>query len=224
MRPQRHFDEELDQLKARLVLMANRAEAAVQKSIEALLERDGVKAQQAIDADGEIDELELEIDERVIQLLALQAPVARDLRLITMALKMSNDLERVGDHAVNIAEIVQYLVDASPMPAPPEIEEMVRLANSMLNDALDAFVRRDSDLAREIGRRDDRVDELHESNFRIMITHMMEDPRKIGPAMDMLLVSRNLERIADLATNIGEDVVFMVEGHSIKHGAERRNA
>lgn len=221
MKPQRHFDEELDQLKARLVLMANRAEAAVQQAITALIERDVDKALATIEADNEIDELELEIDERVVQLLALQAPVARDLRLITMALKMSNDLERVGDHAVNIAQIVKYLVEATPMSATPEIGEMVRLARGMLNDSLDAFVRRDSELAREIGRRDDRVDELHESNFRILLTHMMEDPRKIGPGMDLLLVSRNLERIADLATNIAEDVVFMVEGRTIKHGAGR---
>lgn len=219
---QRHFDEELDQLKARLVLMANRAESAVQQAVEALLERDMEKARSVAAADDEIDSLELEIDERVVQLLALQAPVARDLRLITMALKMSNDLERVGDHAVNIAQIVEYLVDSSPMPAPPEIREMVRLASAMLNDALDAFVRRDNTLARDIGHRDDRVDELHESNFRILLTHMMEDPRKIGPGMDLLLVSRNLERIADLATNIAEDVVYMVEGRTIKHHAEEQ--
>ena len=219
---QRHFDEELDQLKARLVLMANRAQTAVEKGVAALIERNLDKARETIAEDREIDQLELEVDDRVIHLLALQAPVARDLRLITMALKMSNDLERVGDHAVNIAQIVEWLADAAPMSTPPEIEEMVRLASAMLNDALDAFVRRDSALAREIGKRDDRVDELHESVFRILLTHMMEDPRRIGPGMDLLLVSRNLERIADLATNIAEDVVFMVEGRTIKHHAESR--
>jgi len=225
MKQPRHFEEELDRLKARLVLMANKAEAAVQLSIQALLARDTAQAAEAIDADDEIDDLEIEIDELVTHLLALQAPVARDLRLIVMALKIANDLERVGDHAVNIATAVQYLADATPMPPPPEIEEMVRLASAMLNDALDSFVRRDSQLAREIGQRDDRVDELHESVFRILLTHMMEDPRRIGPGMDMLLVSRNLERIADLATNIAEDVVYMVEGHNIKHSfATRKTA
>ena len=214
----RHFQEELDDLKALLLEMGNKAEESVELAIDALLERDAARARAVIDADTVIDELELRVDDRVTHLLALQAPVAGDLRLVIMALKISTALERVGDHAVNIATAVEYMVKAPPMRTPPEIEEMVRLAAEMLNDSLDAFVRRDSRLAREIGDRDDRVDELHENVFRILLTHMMEDPRRIGPSMDMLLVSRNLERIADLATNIAEDVVYMVEGRQIKHG------
>lgn len=214
----RHFQEELDRLKATLLEMANLAEGAVRESIDALMSRDAAKAAAVIEADDRIDNLELQVDEMVTQLLALQAPVAGDLRLIIAALKISNDLERVGDHAVNIAYAVEYMLKEPPSRTPPEIEEMVRLGGEMLNDSLDAFVRRDSRLALDIGSRDDRVDELHESVFRILLTHMMEDPRRIGPGMDMLLVSRNLERIADLATNIAEDVVFMVEGRSIKHG------
>ena len=166
-----------------------------------------------------IDELEIEIDERVLELLALHQPMATDLRAIVAAFKINSDLERVGDHAVNIAQNVAYIVAAPPLPHLPELEEMVGLATDMLNDALDAFVRADSGLAWEIGRRDDRVDELHENVFRIVLTHMMEDPRKIGAGIDMILVSRNLERIADLATNVAEDVVFMVEGRTIKHHA-----
>ena len=212
------FQEELDRLKAHLLEMGNLAEAAVETSIEALLERDAAKAKSVIESDERIDDIELRIDEMVTQLLALQAPVAGDLRLIIMALKISTDLERVGDHAVNIATAVEFMLESAPVRTLPEIEEMVRLATQMLNDSLDAFVRRDSALARDIGRRDDRVDELHENVFRILLTHMMEDPRRIGSGMDMLLVSRNLERIADLATNIAEDVVYMVEGRSIKHG------
>ncbi|HUF11899.1 MAG TPA: phosphate signaling complex protein PhoU [Longimicrobiales bacterium] len=213
----RHFQEELDRLKATLLEMANLAEQSVQLAIDALESRDADKAAAVVEADNDIDALELRIDEMVTQLLALQAPVAGDLRLIIMGLKISNDLERVGDHAVNIANAVRYLVESPPGRTMPEIEEMVRLATTMLNDSLDSFVRRDSALARDIRERDDRVDELHENVFRILLTHMMEDPRRIGPGMDMLLVSRNLERIADLATNIAEDVVFMVEGRQIKH-------
>ena len=187
--------------------------------IEALRERDAAKAAAVILADRELDAMEMEVDDACIHLLALQQPLARDLRLITMAMKISNDIERVGDHAVNIAQNVAYIVAAPPLPHLPELEEMVGLATDMLNDALDAFVRADSGLAWEIGRRDDRVDELHENVFRIVLTHMMEDPRKIGAGIDMILVSRNLERIADLATNVAEDVVFMVEGRTIKHHA-----
>lgn len=214
----RHFQEELDRLKAALLEMANLAEESVDASVEALLQRDAARAQAVIEADDRIDELELKIDDMVTHLLALQAPVAGDLRLIIMALKISSALERVGDHAVNIAQAVGYLLEAPATRTPPEIEEMVRLATDMLNDSLDAFVRRDTALARDVRDRDDKVDRLHESTFRIQLTHMMEDPRRISPGMDMLLVSRNLERIADLATNIAEDVVYMVEGRQIKHG------
>jgi phosphate transport system protein len=164
----------------------------------------------------------MEIEDKAINLLALQQPMARDLRAITMAMRISSDLERVGDHAVNIAEAVHWLVEAPLFPVLPEIEEMVRLATAMLKDALDAFVRGDTQLAREILKRDDRVDELHENTFRILLTHMMEDPRRISAGMDLLLVSGNLERIADLATNVSEDVIYQVEGRVVRHHAEEK--
>ncbi len=220
MKAQRHFHEELDRLKSLLVRMAGLAEEAVRLAVEALLGRSSEKASRAIELDREIDTLELDIDDLSIHLLALQQPMAKDLRFITMAMKISNDLERVGDHAVNIAQEVGHLLEAPLFPALPEIEEMVRLASEMLKDSLDAFVRSDSELARQIVLRDDRVDELDDNVFRILLTYMMEDPRKIGPGLDMVLVSRNLERIADLATNVAEDVVYMVEGRMIKHHAE----
>jgi phosphate transport system protein len=222
MRPQRHFQDELDRLKSRLVSMAGHAEEAVRNAVDALTERDPAKAAEVIRGDNVIDLLEVEVEESCIQLLALQQPMARDLRFITMAMKIANDLERVGDHAVNIAEETEYMIGAGPFPPLPEIDEMVRIATDMLSDALDAFIRGDSVLAREIGSRDDRVDELHDNVFRICLTHMMEDPRKITAGMDMFLVSGNLERIADLATNLAEDVVFLVEGRNIKHRAEER--
>lgn len=213
----RHFHEELELLKSRLVAMSGIAEEQVRAAVEALIDRDQTKAQQVIEKDEMVDELELAIDDLAINLLALQQPLARDLRFITSAMKIGNDLERVGDHAVNIAEDLNWLLAAAPFPLTPELEEMARLANAMLSDALNAFITGDSARARDVLERDDRVDELHENNFRILLTHMMEDPRKITAGMDLFLVSGNIERIADLATNIAEEVVFFVEGRSIKH-------
>ena len=185
-----------------------------------MLQRDGDKARDVIAGDREIDHLELEVEETVIRLLATQQPMARDLRFLTAAMKISNDLERVGDHAVNIAQSAERLLASRPIVPEPELLEMVRQARTMLADALDAFVRGDAQAGRAICRRDDSVDALHASMFRILLTHMMEDPHIIGTAMELFLVSRNLERVADLATNIAEDVVFLVEGKSIKHHAE----
>ena len=216
----RHFHEELGRLKSRLLEMSSLAEELLGLATAALRERDAEKAERVIARDRELDAMEMEVDDACIHLLALQQPLARDLRFITMAMKISNDLERVGDHAVNIAEAVGHLCQAPPFASLPEIEEMAREASAMLSDALDHFVRGDARGARDVCARDDRVDALHESLFRILLTHMMEDPRRIGPALSLVLVSRNLERVADLATNIAEDVVYLVEGRNIRHGAE----
>ena len=219
MTGQRHLHEEVERLQSRLLGMAGIAEEMVRLAVEALQQRDAAAAERVIDRDEAVDAAEMEIDDLAISLLALQQPMARDLRFITMAMKISNDLERVGDHAVNIAEEVKFILESPPFPVLPEIDEMSRIATGMLADALDSFVRLDSRLARAVCQRDDGVDELRDNIFRVLLTHMMEDPRRISGGMDMVLVSRNLERIADLATNVAEDVVFLVEGRSIKHGA-----
>lgn len=218
----RHFHDELSQVKIRLLTMSGEAEAALGLAAEALLERDPAKARRVIQGDRLIDTMEVEIEEQCIHLLALQQPMARDLRMLTSALKIANDLERVGDHAVNIAQSAERLAESRPIAPEPELVEMARLAREMLSDALEAFIRGDAVAGREICRRDDKVDSLHRSVFRILLTHMMEDPHMIGAGMELFLVSRNLERVADLATNIAEDVVFLVEGKSIKHHAEDR--
>jgi phosphate transport system protein len=169
--------------------------------------------------------MELEIEAAALELLALQQPMARDLRFIVSVIKVTSDLERVGDHAVNIAQTAQRLISLQTTITPdPEIEEMARRARAMLGDAIDAFLRADGTLGRDVCARDDQVDALHESVFRILLTHMMADPRTINPSLEYLLVSRNLERVADLATNIGEDAVFLAEGKNIKHGAGARSA
>ncbi len=218
----RHFHDELSHVKVRLLTMSGEAEAALGLAVDALLDRDDEKARRVIAGDLVIDSMEVEIEEQCIHLLALQQPMARDLRMLTSALKIANDLERVGDHAVNIAQSAERLTQARPIAPEPEIVEMARLAREMLSDALEAFIRGDAAAGREVCLRDDKVDALHRSVFRILLTHMMEDPHMIGAGMELFLVSRNLERVADLATNIGEDVVFLVEGKSIKHHAEDR--
>ena len=221
----RHFHDQLGELKQRLLDMSERAEALIGLSVDALLTRDGGKADAVIEGDREIDNLELEIEQLAIALLALQQPMARDLRFIIAAIKVSNDLERVGDHAVNIAESAKRLADTkSPVSVDPTIEDMARRSKQMLSDALDAFIRGDGALARAVCASDDDVDTLHESVFRTLLTHMMADAATITPSMDLILVSRNLERVADLATNIGEDAVFLAEGKQIKHHFEERSA
>ena len=219
----RHFHEQLEQLKQRLLDMSERAEALVDLSVDALLHRDGGKADAVIRADSDLDSLEVEVEELAVSLLALQQPMARDLRFIISAIRISSDLERVGDHAVNIAQSTQRLAELKSKITPdPEIEDMARRARHMLGDSLDAFVRGDGALGRDVCRRDDQVDALHDSLFRILLTHMLEDPTTISAALELFLVSRNLERVADLATNIAEDAVYLAEGKTIKHRLEDR--
>lgn len=219
---QRHFHEELDHLKSQLLAMSGEAESALGLAVEALLSRDAGKARRVIAGDQIINEMENTLEEQCIALLALHQPMARDLRMLMSALRIATDLERVGDHAVNIAESVERLLQGRPIVPEPEIIEMARQARRMLADALEAFIRGDADAGREICRRDDQVDALHRSVFRILLTHMMEAPPTISTGMELILVSRNLERVADLATNIAEEVVFLVEGKSIKHHADDR--
>ena len=220
----RHFHDELTTLKALLLDMSAHAENLLAESVEALVESDTAKAQAVIEGDRRVDDIELEIDDACIHLLALHQPMARDLRFITMVMRISNDLERVGDHAVNIAESAKDLAELTRFEMLPEITEMARHAREMLSDALDDFVRGDSKAAREVCARDDLVDALYRSVIRLLLTYMMEDPRRIGPSMQLFVVAENLERIADLATNIAEDAVYLVEGRTIKHRAEQREA
>ena len=217
---ERHFDQELDALKNQLLLMGGRTEAIVQKSVEALKRRDPRLASEVFEDDAAIDRLEIDVEERCVGLLALRQPLAADLRLITASLKISNDLERVGDHAVNIAACAQRLNETPQLKPLVDIPRMADLAAGMLRDALDAFVRRDADTARRLCQRDDQVDDINRQLFRELITFMIEDTSTITRAMDLILVARNLERVADLATNIAEEVVFIAEARIIKHHAD----
>ena len=216
----RHFHEELDTLRQRLLDMSGKAEAMLALSIDGLMTRDEGLANAVLEADREIDSLEIEVENLAVSLLALQQPMARDLRFIVGAIKVSSDLERVGDHAVNIAEATQRLIAAGPVSLSgpmPAITQMAKRARDMLGDGIRSFVRADGQLGRAVCAMDDEVDELHESVFRVLLTHMMENPTNITASLQLLLVSRNLERIGDLATNIAEDAVFLAEGKQIKH-------
>ncbi len=220
-RRRRHFHDELDALQDKLLEMAGIVEELVRVSVQALERRDPKPSAWVEAQDDRVDELEIEIDERAMELLALQQPMARDLRQVVATLKVANDLERVGDHAVNIAKAVRRLAEAPAFPAIPEVPEMAGIARGMLGDALAAFVSRNPVSARVVCERDDKVDNLRASLFRILLTHMLEEPRRITPALELLLISQNLERIADLSTNIAEDVVFLVEGQTIKHSPDK---
>ncbi|HEY6089026.1 MAG TPA: phosphate signaling complex protein PhoU [Gemmatimonadaceae bacterium] len=220
----RHFHDQLSSLKEQLLRMSAKAEERTDLAVEALLARDRDKANLVIEGDSDLNQLEIEVEQAAVELLALQQPMARDLRFIIGAIKVSNDLERVGDHAVNIAESAIRLAEKPKVNIKvPEIEVMARRARKMLGDSLDAFIRADGALGRKVTREDDVVDSLHDSVFRVLLTHMMADAKTITPSLELLLVGRNLERIADLATNIGEDAVYLAEGKQIKHHREEVN-
>ncbi len=209
------FQERLERLEGRLLEMSYSVQKLVEEAVSYALTSDGsVEAIRA--ADKAIDAEEVAIEEECIELLALHQPMASDLRLLVTVLKINSDLERIGDHGVNIAEAAERLQRSVQPPAmPPEVAEMSRIALEMLRDAMEALVHRNADEAQSVRARDDRVDSLHESVFRVMLTHMLE--ANISACLQVILISRNLERIADLATNIAEDVVFMVEGITVRH-------
>lgn len=219
-RAPRQFDQELAELRELLLRMATLAEEQLRAALSDVKRRDAAAADQTVQRDREIDQLELDIEDKAIHLLARRQPMAGDLRSLVATIKISNDLERVGDHAVNIAECARRLAGEQPVPPIPELDQMANVATRMLKDAIDAFIDGNVDLAREVCLRDDEVDQLNDSVFRIMLTVMAENNKAITSALQMMLVSRNLERVADLATNLGEDVIYIVEARTIKHHAE----
>lgn len=215
--PKRRFHDLLDTLQARLLEMAGEAEDLLRRAAWAVVNRDPDSLAAIREGDARVDELELEVDERALELLALQQPLAKDLRQIVATLKISNDLERVGDHAVKVANAGRQVLSYPPIPDLPQVEEMVRLSMEMLSDALRAYTTRDAAMAREVRARDDAVDDLRTAIHRILVSHMLEDPRRITPALELIHISQSLERVADLATNISEEIVFLVEGQVIRH-------
>jgi phosphate transport system protein len=219
---ERHFETEMQALKNRLLSMGAMVEERVHQAVVALMERNAQAAETIIAGDGEVNDLQIEVDDRCLKLLALQQPMASDLRLITAAMKINADLERIGDQAVNVAENSLKLMTAAPLKPIIDLPRMAEIAEGMTRDSLDAFVRKDAALARSVLARDDEVDQLKDHIFRVLLTYMMADPGTIERALSLILVSRNLERIADHATNIAEDVIFVVEAKDVRHHHEER--
>ena len=213
----RHFQEELEQLKARLLEMGGLAEDRVRAAVEGLVRRDSEVLSGVLEGDRPINQLHIEIDNRCFKLLALHQPMAVDLRAIVSAVKINTDLERVGDLAVNIAEAARRCIRNPPVKELIDIPRMATIAQEMLRDALDAYVRRDTVLAEAVLNADDELDALKTQLFRELLTYMLQDPTTIPPALDLVLVSRHLERIGDHATNIAEDVIFMVLAKDVRH-------
>ena len=217
-----HFQMELEKLKESLLRMASLVEKAIADAVQSLIRRDSDLAQRTIASDGAINDFEMAIDDMSMKLLALRQPMAIDLRFITSAMKIVTDLERMGDQAVNIAERAVSLNQEPQLKPYIDIPRMAEIAQSMVRDALDAFVKQDSQLARSVCVRDDLVDGLNDQVFRELLTYMMSDSKTIPRCVHLMIVSRCLERIADHATNIAEDVIFMIDARVIKHHAEEK--
>lgn len=213
----RHFQEELEFLKTRLLAMGGQAEERVRSAVAALVERNHAALDAVLEGDEPLNQAHVELDAIAFRLLALHQPMAVDLRAIMAAVKINSDLERVGDLAVNIAEAGQRYLRLPPVKPLVDLPRMGEIAQTMLRDALDAFVKRDVALAQTVLDSDDRLDDLKTQVFRDLLTYMLQDPTKIEPSLDLILVSRHLERIGDHATNIAEDVIFMVSAKDVRH-------
>ncbi|OFW23650.1 MAG: phosphate transport system regulatory protein PhoU [Acidobacteria bacterium RIFCSPLOWO2_12_FULL_66_21] len=215
----RHFAEDLDRLKQRLLMMGGLAEERLRLAVHGLVTREASVMAGVIAGDVEINRFHVDIDDRCFKLLALHQPMAGDLRTIVAAVKINNDLERVGDLAVNIAEAAERYTTHPPVKPLVDIPRMAELAQAMLHDALDAFVSRDVALAQGVLDRDDLLDDLKNQIFRELLTYMLGEPRTVEPGIDLILVSRHLERVGDHATNIAEDVIFIVNARDVRHHA-----
>ena len=213
-----HFDEELRLLKATLLSMADHAQEMIALAIKSLTQREESFAKEALVIEQKVNRAEVEIEEEVLRLLARRQPAAKDLRLLVALLKINNNLERVADQACNIAETVHYLLQEPPLKLPLiDIPNMAALVQKMIHNSIEAFVRHDFTLAKKVCEHDDEIDWINDQIFRVLLTHMMENPKSITRAVDLILVSRNLERIADHATNICEEVIFIEQGQNVKH-------
>jgi len=216
---ERHFERELEELKERLLWMGSLAERAVHQAVQALLGADEPLARRVLEEEAAINEMQIEIDDRVVRLVALRQLMAADLRFALAVSRINADLERIGDQAVNIAESAQRLVRHPQVKPYVDLPRLGELAEGMVRDSLNAVVRRDAELARSVMGRDDQVDNLRDQIFRELLTYMMENSSVVYPAFELILVAKNLERIGDHATNIAEDVIYIVAGRDVRHPA-----
>ena len=218
----RHFERDLEQLKAKLLEMSALVESAIYRSIQGVVEKNKGLAEQVLQNEARINQLEIEVDDMAIGLLALQAPLAADLRLVTAAIKINNDLERMGDLSVSIAQSAIALLREPVIQPLIDIPHIAGLAQSMVRKALDAFVNRDAELARSVLASDHAVDNMRTASYHELISFMEKNPEGISQALYLLSTVRNLERIADHATNIAEDVLYLVKGIDVRHHNEEK--
>lgn len=216
---ERHFERDLEELKERLLWMGSLAERAVHQGTQAVLECDSSVAEGVLIEENTINEMQIEIDDRVVRLLALHQLMAVDLRFVLAVSRINADLERIGDQAVNMAQSALRIVRHPRVKPYVDLPRMSELAEEMVRESLDAMIRKDIELAKSVLARDDRVDQLRDQMFRELLTYMMGDSSVIYPAFELILVAKNLERIADHATNIAEDVIYMVAGQDVRHPA-----
>ena len=219
---ERHFEHDMDELKQRLLWMASLAERAVHQAVQAVLDTDRTLAEAVLSEENAINEMQIEIDDRVQQLLALQQPMAMDLRFILAVSRINSDLERIGDQAVNISQSALRILRHPQVKPYVDLPRMSELAEGMVRDSLNALVRNDQELARSVLVRDDQVDQLRDQMFRELLTYMMENSRVVFAAFELILVAKNLERVGDHATNIAEDVIYIVAGRDVRHAIPDR--
>ncbi|MGA9116461.1 MAG: phosphate signaling complex protein PhoU [Bacteroidota bacterium] len=215
---ERHFFQELEVLKTTLIRMGSLAEEGVAHAVRSLLQRDAELARQVLEREARINAFEVEVDDLVVDLLALQQPVATDLRFILAASKINGDLERIGDHAVNIAESALLCASLPPISPGVDIAALAETTKRMLKDSIDGFIQRAPETCRAVLRGDDLIDDMHKGVIKGLVEQIRSDPSTLDYALELMRVSRNLERVADLATNIAEDVIFMTEAMVVKHG------
>ena len=217
---QRHFDEQIQDLQEKLLRMGRTAESMIQMALRTLIERDESLAVEVSRREEEVNELQMEIDDRAVKLTALQQPVGGDVRFLFMASRIASELERIGDQAVNISENVRHVLKAPPLKPLVDLPRMGEIAEQMVRNSLEALVTRDCRLAHQVLNDEKEVDAFRDQIFRVLLTFMMADPGTIERALGLILISRNLERVGDHATNIAEEIIYMVEGREVRHRRE----
>jgi phosphate transport system protein len=216
----RHFDEQIQDIRQKLVRMGGLAESMIASALRMLIERDGRHFQDVSEREEQVNALQIEIDDLAVRVTALQQPVGSDVRFLFMAARITSELERIGDQAMNICQSAEHLLKAPPLKPFVDIPIMAEIAQSMVRDSLDALVRKEVAIAERVLREEDKVDAFRDQIFRELLTYMMADPATIPRALSLILISRNLERVGDHATNIAEEVIYWIQGRDIRHRHE----
>lgn len=216
----RHFDEQIQEIRQKLVRMGSLAESMIASSLRMLIERDDRHYREVTEREEQVNSLQIEIDDMAVKITATQQPVGSDVRFLFMAARITSELERIGDQAINICQNAQHLLKAPPLKPFVDIPIMAEIAQRMVRDSLDALIRKDVSIAERVLTEEDKVDAFRDQVFRELLTYMMADPATIPRALSLILISRNLERVGDHATNIAEEVIYWIQGRDIRHHHE----